>query len=471
MDKYKRLASNTIILAAGQFSSRFLVIIMMRFYTGMLSTDGYGTVGLIIDACVIIMAVVTLSINDAIIRFGLDSKYDKAQVFSIGMSTVLIGLVVFAFMAPALNLIETFRGYAVWLYFYVFSGSIKSCCALFARSAGYVKLYAVDGIFTTVMNIMFNLIFMLGLGLGVQGYLLSVILADLASTIFVFYIADLKRYVLIFGHNPHLRRSMFRFSIPLIPTAVMWWITGMSAGFFIARFMGIDYTGIYKAAYRFPNIIIIISLIFSQAWNMSAITEKNSRTIAKFYTNVFNIFQSAIYIMAAGLMLVIRPALSIMTTDNFHEAYKFSSLLILAVVFTCFSTFLGSVYVASKKSMRSMVTALVGAVLNVLLNLILIQTLGAHGLHGAAAATLFSYLIIFIVRAVDTRKIVLMNLKIPKMLTNIIILFMMGIIVMLVKDNTMYYAGLSGLFTAVAIINFRSGIAAISMIRSKPNQS
>jgi O-antigen/teichoic acid export membrane protein len=464
MDRYKRLASNTIILAAGQFSSRFLVIIMMRFYTGILSTDGYGAVGLIIDACVIIMAIVTLSINDAIIRFGLDSKYDKAQVFSIGLTTVIMGLVVFAFITPALNSIETFRGYAFWIYLYVFSGSIKSCCCLFARSAGYVKLYAIDGLFTTVMNITFNLVFMLGFGMGVTGYLLSVIIADALSTIFVFYMAGLKKYLRFFGLNKHLRGSMYRFSLPLIPTAVMWWITGLSAGFFIESFMGIDFTGIYKAAYRFPNIIIIISLIFSQAWNMSAITEKNSRTIARFYTNVFNIFQSAIYIMAAGLMLVIRPALRIMTTEGFHDAYKFSSLLILAVVFTCFSTFAGSVYVASKKSVRSMFTAIIGAVVNIALNLFMIPE---WGLHGAALATLISYLIIFIVRAIDTRKIVLMDLKLPKMTANMIVLITMGIILMTVQNDTVYYASLSGLFLMAVVINFRSAMGAISMIKKK----
>ncbi|MCL1832766.1 MAG: hypothetical protein FWG45_07685, partial [Oscillospiraceae bacterium] len=102
---------------------------MMRFYTGMLSTDGYGTVGLIIDACIIIMAIVSLSVNESLIRFGLDNKYDKAQVFSIGLSTVLGGLAVFALIAPFLNKITMFEGYAVWIYFYVFCGSIKSCCS------------------------------------------------------------------------------------------------------------------------------------------------------------------------------------------------------------------------------------------------------------------------------------------------------------------------------------------------------
>ncbi|MDR0196676.1 MAG: polysaccharide biosynthesis C-terminal domain-containing protein [Oscillospiraceae bacterium] len=464
MDRYKKLASNTMILAAGQFSSKFLVYIMMRFYTGELGTDGYGAVGIIVDASVIIMAIVTLSVNDSVVRFGLDKKYDKSQVFSIGLLTTVIGVLMFAAVAPALTLIDLLKDYVLLIYLYVFTGSIKSCCALFARSAGYVRLFALDGMFTTVVNIIFNLIFMLGFKMGVTGYVLSVVVADAASIAFLFYMADLKRYFRIWGLDKQLRRLMFKFSLPLIPTAIMWWVTNASDGFIIAEILGKHYTGLYKAAYRIPNIIILISLIFSQAWNMSAITEKNSRTISQFYTNVFNIFQSAVYIMAAGMLLLIRPALDLMTSEDFAGVYEYSPLLVIAVVFACFSTFMGSVYVASKKTVRSMLTAFSGATANIALNLLLIPVMG---IQGAALATVISYVIIFTIRAVDSRKIVLMDLKLPKIIVNMSVVTAMGVIVIFVKDVTLFYTSLSAGFAVTAILNFKAGIAAIYMLKRK----
>ncbi|MCL2634349.1 MAG: polysaccharide biosynthesis C-terminal domain-containing protein [Oscillospiraceae bacterium] len=464
MDRYKRLASNTVILAIGQFSSKFLVYIMMRFYTGMLGKDGYGAVANIVDASVLIMAFMTLSIGESIIRFGIDNKYDKSQVFSIGLLTTIIGVLFFATVAPAIGLINFLYEYVFLIYIYVFTGSIKSCCALFVRSAGYVRLFAIDGILTTAVNIIFNLIFMLVFNMGVTGYILSVVLADAFSIIFLFYTAKLHKYFRIFGLDKRLRRSMYRFCIPLIPTTAMWWITNVSDSFFITSMLGVDYNGMYKAAYRLPNAIALISGIFSQAWNMSAITEKNSRTIARFYSNVFNIFQSTVYVIAAGMLLFIKPLLDIMTANEFEGVYKYSPLLIISVVFTCFSTFMGSVYVASRKSVRSMVTVFSGASINIGLNLLLISF---WGLQGAALATLVSFLVIFIIRAIDTRKIVLMDLKLPKMIINIIILVGMCLIVMLVENMMFYYISLSVLFLAVAILNFRSGIAAIELIRKK----
>ena len=39
MNQYKRLLSNTFIFAVGTFSSKILVILMLRFYTGVLTQD------------------------------------------------------------------------------------------------------------------------------------------------------------------------------------------------------------------------------------------------------------------------------------------------------------------------------------------------------------------------------------------------------------------------------------------------
>jgi len=464
MDKYKRLASNTFTLALGQFGSKFLVYIMMRFYTGQLGTDGYGAVGVIVDASTLIMAIVTLSIGESIIRFGLDKKYDRTQVFSIGLITTVLGLLFFAAIAPAVELVDFLADYALLIYLYVFSGSIRSTCALFVRSIGYVRLFAFTGVFTTVVNIILNLIFMLGFHMGVTGYVLSVVLADAVSTVFLFITADLHKYFRLRGLDRQLRGMMFGFCLPLIPTTVMWWVTNVSDGFFIMNILGEDATGLYKAAYKLPNMIALLSGIFSQAWNMSAITEKNSRTIARFYTNVFNIFQSVVYIAAAGVLLSVKPFLDIMTTDDFAESYKYAPLLVIAVAFTCFSTFMGSVYVASRKTVRSMLTAFGGASANLVLNALLIPKMG---IQGASLATVISYLIIFISRAVDSRKIVLMDIKPLKMGANMVFVTAMCMVVIFVKDMRFFYVSLSVAFLIVCLLNLRSGLAAIDMIRGK----
>ncbi len=474
MNRYKALAANTVILGLGQFGSKFLIILMMGFYQATLGTTGYGEINNIIDTATLLMSVATLSIGESIIRFGLDAAFDNRQVFSIGVRVTGIGLAAILLFVPLIGLFsDLFPDNAVfallsdyaWITVaYVATGSLKSCCALFVRSIGHVKLYAIDGILTTVMNIVFNLILLLGFKMGNVGYLLSVILADICSIAFLTLMAKLWRYVIFTGINKDMVKSMMSFCLPMIPTAVMWWIINSSGSFFVSEFIGFEASGVYKAAYKFPSMISIFSGIFSQAWNMSAITENNSKTIANFYTNVFNIFQSFVYVLAAGLMLVIRPAILIFCEPEFEIAYQYTPFLILSVSFTCFSTFMGSVYVASRKSVRSMATAAIGAAINVVLNIVLIKTIG---LHGAAIGAFVSFLVIFIIRAADTRKIVRMDMKLPKMLINSVLLLIMTAVIIFTTDMVIYYAALAVLFLIVTTINFRSGLKAIRILLKK----
>lgn len=474
MNRYKTLAANTIILGLGQFGSKFLVILMMGFYQAALGKTGYGEINNIIDTATLLMSVATLSIGESIIRFGLDSAYDNKQVFSVGLRVTSCGLVgcllfvpligLFSNIFPDNSVLTLLKDYAWITILYVTTGSFKSTCALFVRSAGYVRLYAIDGIMTTIMNILFNLVLLFWLQLGNVGYLLSVIFADICSIIFLWFTARLKRYFILFGLSREYIRSMLRFCLPMIPTAMMWQIINVSGSFFVSEMIDFGANGLYKTAFKLPSMISIFSGIFSQAWNMSAITENNSRTIASFYTNVFNIFQSFVYVLAGGLMLVIKPAIQIISDPEFYSAYLYTPFMILSVAFTCFSTFMGSVYVASKQSMRSMTTAAIGAGTNIVLNIVFISL---FGLQGASLSAFISFLVIFIIRAVDTRKIVRMDMNLPKMIANSVLLMGMSCIIFFVTNLPVYYISLSVLFLMIVAINFRSGITAVKIILKK----
>ena len=76
---------------------------------------------------------------------------------------------------------------------------------------------------------------------------------------------------------------------------------------------------------------------------------------------------------------------------------------------------MASVYMVKKRSVNSFVTAAIGAVTNVALNLLLIPKFSAMG---AAVATLFSYFAVFVIRAVDARRMIPFRLGLPKLVFN-----------------------------------------------------
>ena len=151
--------------------------------------------------------------------------------------------------------------------------------------------------------------------------------------------------------------------------------------------------------------------------------------------------------------------------DEFHDAYLYTPFIILSVVYTCFSTFMGSVYVASKKTVRSLVTAAIGAGVNIILNLIMIAL---WGIIGATIASFLSFAVIFIVRAVDTHSIVYMDLGIRKMTVNFLLILGMGMVIFFVHDSELLFYGiLAFIFLLITVINFKAGVRAIKVILKK----
>ncbi len=465
MDRYQKLASNTLVLAIGQFGSKFLVYIMLRLYTEWLGTEGYSNVKNIINASSLLITVVTLSITEGVLRFALDRKKNGKMIFSIAINVALCGVLMFFALVPAVGMIPMLRGFQWLIYLYVFTGSIKGVCSVYVRARGGVRLYAIDGILTTLANIMFNILLMGVLKMGVVGYVLSVSFADIVSIVFLSSAAKLYKQYRPFGHSRTLRNAMLRYSIPLMPTAVMWWIINVSDSFMVTAFYGDSANGVYSFAYNFPNLTAMVVGIFSQAWHMSAITERNSRTVSKFYSNVFTMVQTVMFLAASGIMLVLRPMIMpFLASAEFAPAFFYVPPLLCAVVFQSFNNFLSSIYEASNKTTHSFVSSLIGAVCNIVLNFILLKYMG---IIGAAISTLVSYILVFIYRIIDTRKILYMRISFKKITINLTLIAGMSASVMFLPYGLLQNVLNSVLFLLIVALNFRTGISAVRLFINK----
>ena len=184
MNQYKRLLSNTFIFAVGTFSSKILVILMLRFYTGVLTQDEMGVADLIIKTTSILYPVVSLSIGQAVIRYGLERRRRKPDVFTIGLLTVACGFLISLPFNPLLKLVHyntsagaagSLLDYRILIYVYVLTSCTQNVCGQFIRAIGYVRLYAIDGIFRTFMTIVLNILYLKVFRWNIYGYVASII--------------------------------------------------------------------------------------------------------------------------------------------------------------------------------------------------------------------------------------------------------------------------------------------------------
>lgn len=473
MNKYKKLAMNTMIFAIGNFGSKILVLLLTRLYTSNISPSDSSTKELLEITANFLIPIFTFSMNEAIIRYGLDKRYNKRQVFTSACCLSGGGLLLMLVISPLLGLIsflDYIDGYTILLLVYICTSSFRALCSQFVRARGLVKLFSFDGILTTLTLFIFNIIFIAGLDMGVNGFMLSVILSDFLSAVFLFTVARLYDFLNIRYFSPTLARSMFRFAVPLIPTAVMWIITGFSDRLFI-RYMegnegvqlGETAAGIYGYATKIPNLISMVSTIFFQAWNMSAITENNSKDRSRFYEKVYSSYQSVMFIASAFLIAgvqLITPFF--VNTENFSEygtVYIYTPILVMAVMFMCFNQFLSSIYTATKHTKNSFWTSLVACVVNILLNIILIPRMG---IQGASLATLASYFICYCIRIMDSRRYVPFRVDHGKFLINSLVLC--GLCYAVVEKPMFYPTYLVCGFLFMVVCNYQAIMAMVKKL-------
>ncbi|MBQ8296289.1 MAG: polysaccharide biosynthesis C-terminal domain-containing protein [Ruminococcus sp.] len=474
MNKYKKLAMNTMIFAIGSFGSKILVFLLTYLYTSNISPADSSTKELLEITANFLIPVFTFSMNEAIIRFGLDRNYSKRQVFTSACCMTGLGLVLMLIISPLLGLItflDYLDGYTILLLVYICTSSFRSLCSQFVRARGMVKLFSFDGILTTLTLFIFNIVFIAGLDMGVKGFLLSVILSDFLSAVFLFFVAKLYEFLNIRYFSPKLAKSMLKFSVPLIPTAVMWIITGFSDRLFI-RYMesssdkivlGEAAAGIYGYATKIPNLISMVSTIFFQAWNMSAITENNSADRSRFYEKVYGAYQSIMFIAAAflvaGVQIITPFVVNPDVFPEYAEVYIYTPLLVAAVLFMCFNQFLSSIYTATKHTKNSFWTSLIACTANIILNIILIPKLG---IQGASIATLASYFICYCIRIVDARRYVPFRVNNGKFILNTLVL--LGLCAVVIAQPLYYPAYLVCGFLFVVVCNYQAIIVMLKKL-------
>ena len=405
MDKYKRLASNAALISAGTVGSKLLVFLMVRFYTGYLSPADYGTADLITQTANLLIPVFSLGITDGVFRFSIERAAAKNEAFTIGFLAVTLGCAALGASVPLLELVPAVRGYAWLVVVFVAAACYHALCAQFVRAEGNTALFALQGLFNTALVVGLNVLFLAVFRLGIPGYVLSVAAANLLCTVFLVVKERLWRQI-VFPPCRSLAQKMLRYSIPLIPTSVFWWITSVSDRYMVSAFLGSEANGIYSVSYKIPTILTILSSIFMDAWQLSAVAEAGSgqKAHVRFYSRVWSAFQAAMFACGAGVIALSQPAIRVLAAADYASAWVCIPVLSMAMVFAAFSSFMGSVYVVTQKSSLSFWTAMAGAALNIGLNLLLIPS--PLGIQGAAIATFASYLLVFLIRARNARRLI-----------------------------------------------------------------
>lgn len=405
------LAKNTALFALNSIGTRIITFLLVPLYTKAFTTSEFGAVDLVTTIGTILVPIITINIGEAVMRFALDDGANQNDIMSIGIFYAVLSFL-FGFSAFLIAGIFPQISVSGWLvYCYCVSQGLYMTFSCNLRGQEKLFHYAVGNILHTFIAAGLNILFLIGMKLGVKGYFYAYILSNIVTFLYCFAVGDVIKTIRQFHIDTKLMRKMVTYAIVLVPNSLMWWIMNSSDHVMVTSMIGIAANGIYAVSYKIPSILSSLSTVFNQAWSYSAIHENTSKDSVEFNNLMFDKLVRFQLIITVFLMGVMKPFLKIYVQPAYYEAWKYTPYLLVGYFFLTMGTFLSTIYTVQKDSKGFLFSGTVGAVMNIMLNWFLIPL---WGIHGAAFATCVSYIMVFLYRAKDTRKYMVIHVFRPE---------------------------------------------------------
>lgn len=403
MSREKKLLKNTIILTFGKVFTQMITFFLLPIYTAVLSTEEFGIVDLLNTLVSLMVPIISFQLEQAVFRNLIDARNDedqKKKVISTSFIAILFQIVgyiiIFMIIYPYIK-----NDYKIFLITNVFVYIFASYFQQVARGVDKPVDYAIGSFLSGVFTIITNILFIIGLGLGANGMLLGNMIGQIICIIYITVRLNVLKFINIKNVDFSLLKQLYKYSMPLIPNAVSWWIFNASDRIIVSTFLGISKNGILSASHKFSSLYISFFSIFNMSWTEMISVHINDNDIQEFFNKMFNVSVRFFISIAVGITACMPFVYPIMIDKNYFFGYYQVPIMMLGSVFNILIGLLGSIYVAKKNTKAIANTAIVSAIINIIVHLLLINTLD---LYAAAISTACAYFMMFIYRIYDVNK-------------------------------------------------------------------
>lgn len=401
MNRESKIIKNTIVYSIGNFGSKILAYVMVLVYTHYISTSDLGYYDIIITTVSLLQPIILMMFDDGIYRWLVDDKQkNKTLVIATCLKAILVTTAISIVALFVLNLKFHFE-YVVFIALYLASCMIYQMILNTVRGLGNNRLYATSGIMNSGILLGLEVIGLIVLGLGIEALILSTIIANVITILFLYTKQAELHGLMKYKFNSPLAKDVYKYSAPLIPNNICWWVINSSDRYIILFLLGTTYNGIYSLSNKFPTVVTTVTGILYLALQETIIKEYESPDRDDFYSNIFRKY----YILLFSLVICGIPAtkvvIELFVSHEYITAWMYTGFLYLSTVFSALSSFLGIGYQISRETRRSLVSTVTAAAVNIGVNILLIQKIG---LYAASLSTMVAYIFLMIIRINHSKK-------------------------------------------------------------------
>jgi O-antigen/teichoic acid export membrane protein len=402
MKKNDDLMQNTLLLSLGTFITKGINLIMIPLFSRWLSTEDYGAFDLLCTYISLLLPFITMSSSEAIFRFTVDktNKMKKSVYITNGLAIDIFNSVI---VIVALSVIKFINGWEMAVPFIILLvvQTIGTHLQGFLRGIKKLNIYSLSSAVSTVFIVFSVTIFILVYNMGLKGMIYGYAAGYSVGWLIIILWSKYWEYVKIKSISIPCIKEMIQYSYALIPNNIAWWIINVSDRTFISIFLGAVANGIYAIAYKIPNFCASIFNLFSISWQQAATEMADDSERDSYYNHIYNKTVSVIISLCGGLLALNFFLFHYVFDMRYFEAKMYAPILITAGVFNSLTQYFGGIQISLKRSKENGITTIIGAAINIIINLALIQLIG---LYAAAVSTLIANIAVTVIRNYQLKK-------------------------------------------------------------------
>ena len=401
----RRFAAHTTNYTIASVLITLAGLVSFPILTRILDVSEYGVMNLVATALALTVGLGKLGMQHATLRFYSEVKSGKRSIgLNAYTSTVVWGM---ACVGLCVSVAWAFA--SQWLPASLWNDERVRTFMLV--TSGLILVRVVDSSLVNQLSaqersgvlMIYNVVrryFALALLLGVLfwvagnlwGFFIATIVGEVIPVLILGYWMLRKEFPRPGVFSPPLFKEMLAFGIPMMGYELSTVILSMGDRYFIQNILGAESLGVYSAAYNLCDYIksmLLVSLVAAaQPMYMRIWEEKGKEETVQFLKRFMHIYVLAAALVIAGLASIGHELLILLASEKYRSGavivpYVMAGMAMHAVVIV-----VGAGLYLEKRSKTVMVLILCAAVLNILLNLLLLPRIG---LIGAAVANLLSF--------------------------------------------------------------------------------
>ena len=385
----RRLATTGAAYTAASVISKLIAVALLPLYTRYLTPADYGAAEVMFAAVVSASIVVRFGTIEALLRFYYKGDEDPAKVVSTSFAAPISEALL---DRPAADLARIAIG-GLWVL-----TMFEFMLTLF-RLEERARAYFVTTILNVLAAIGLTVFLVVGQGEGARGLLLG---SYVSGAIVALALIVIHRRRLSLWINGPLLRRMTRFGLPTMPAELSLYSLNFIDRVLIVRLVGLGDAGLYSLSVKFAQAVNVLVKGFQLAWPPLAYSIEDDDEARRAYAVIVTWFVSVTTFVVAGMWLFSRWIVRALAAPEFFDSYKTIGLVSTGVMLYALYLVLVIVLGRTGRTEFNFPATAAGTVVNIVLNLILLPSMG---IVGAGISLVASYAVVLVLMYVFTQRL------------------------------------------------------------------